>query len=1054
MLRVTGLFLSTLGLVAVALAERLPLKSFSTADGLPHNEINKIVRDSRGFLWLCTSEGLSLFDGYGFRNYGTAEGLPHAVVTDILETRSGDYWVATLGGLVRFDPKGRASNAPHSRSPSAGPMFTVYAPSEAARQARSFTVLLEGRDGTVWAGTRGGLFRVAQEGGRAELLPVGIQPPTEWVGQSYVSALLEDRHGTLWVGADTGLYRRWPDGSGVHQGLKDVLKFEHINDLLEDRNGSLWVGTRFGGLLRLTTFADRRPPVVTRIYNRKNGLPTDWVFDLHQSADGKLWVATNLGLVEFPAEDYRREGPSHIYTKRHGLIFHEIANLSEDRDGNLWLGTAEGAMKLARNGFVTFGEGDGILTGYPFFESDAGEIYLRGVVLGDEKRTVFEGARLDVSKPEAVNYWLSGIGRFDGQNFDWIIPNATRGKNDISYSDRDFVLRTREGQWWIGRFLFPSLNSFTGLKTARPVEYSVKEGLLSPGVRAVFEDSRGDVWVSTEAHGVLARWERATRTMRDMSGLSPFKDRFGSAFEEDRAGNVWIGLEGAGGALARYRAGRFESFTAQDGLPQSSISDLYLDREGRLWVATMRGGLVRVDGPTSERPAFTVYTTTKGLSSNNLNAVMEDLYGRIYLGTARGVDRLAPATGKVEHFTAADGLVAGEIRAAFRERGGALWFSARNGFSRFVPEPERASTPPPVLVTSLTVAGERQNVSALGEMAIALADLAPDRNQLQIDFVGLSFAPGEVLRYQYRLEGADTDWSAPTEQRSITYPRLTPGAYKFLVRAVNSDGVASATPAELTFSVLPPIWQRWWFIALCALTSGLAVYALYRYRLGRLLELERVRTRIASDLHDDIGAGLSRIAVLSEVARHEAGGGTASPVTERLSVIARASRELVDSMSDIVWVINPTRDQLSDLTQRMRRFASDVFSARDIAFTFRAPADEQHLKVGADVRRQVFLIFKEAVNNIVRHSGCARAEIELRVEGGTFVLTVRDDGRGFDPTSAAEGNGLMNMRARALAMGGQLDVDSGAGRGTTITLRASLKATVTERNGRLRGSRP
>lgn len=1030
-------------------AERLPLKSYTSADGLPHNEINKIVRDSRGFLWFCTSEGLSLFDGYGFRNYGTAEGLPHAVVTDILERRSGDYWVATFGGLVHFDPKGTPANAPHSPPHPTGPMFTVYSPDTGAPQARALTVLLAGRDGTIWVGTRAGLFRVAETSGHVALLPVEIKTATKWVGQSSVSALVEDRHGTLWVGSDSGLYRRWPDGSGVHHSLKDVLTFEHINDLLEDRHGNLWVGSRFDGLLKLTVFPDPRPPIVTRIYNRRNGLPTNWIFDVYESPDGHLWIGTNLGLADFSVEEDRGEGPLHVYTKRHGLIFHEISNVAEDRDGNLWLGTAEGAMKLARNGFVTFGEGDGILTAYPFFESDTGEIYFGGVVLGNEKRTVFEGATIDLSKPEAVKYWQTGIGSFNGERFNWVVPNATRGKGDITYSDRKYVLRTREGEWWLGRFLFSSLESFALLKTARAVEYTVESGLLSPGVRAVFEDSRGDVWISTEAQGGLALWLRTTRTVRDMSGMSPFKDRFVSAFEEDRAGNVWVSFEGAGGGLARYSAGRFQSFTADDGLPQSSISDLYLDREGRLWAATVRGGLVRVDDPTTERPAFTVYTTAKGLSSNNLNAVTEDLYGRIYVGTGRGVDRLVPATGKVEHFTAADGLVPGEIRAAFRERGGALWFSARNGFSRFVPEAERPSTPSPVVVTGLRIAGERQNVSALGETEIALPDLASDRNQLQIDFVGLSFAPGEVLQYQYQLEGADKDWSAPAEQRTVTYARLAPGSYRFLVRAVNSDGVVSTTPAALTFTVVPPIWQRWWFITLAAVVVALAVYALYRYRVARLIELEGVRTRIASDLHDDIGSGLSRIAVLSEVARHEAG---ASSVGERLSVIAGASRELVDSMSDIVWVINPERDQLLDLIQRMRRFASDVFTSRGVDFTFHAPSDEPNLKVSADVRRQLYLIYKECINNIVRHSGCTKAEIDLAVSGDILVLAVKDNGHGFDPSIAVEGNGLANMRERALMISGELEIHSD-GAGTTVGLKVPLQATVKQHNGRLHRSR-
>jgi signal transduction histidine kinase len=306
--------------------------------------------------------------------------------------------------------------------------------------------------------------------------------------------------------------------------------------------------------------------------------------------------------------------------------------------------------------------------------------------------------------------------------------------------------------------------------------------------------------------------------------------------------------------------------------------------------------------------------------------------------------------------------------------------------------------------------------------------------------------PGEVLRYQYRLEGSNTEWSLPSEQRAITFANLAPGRYRFLVRAIASDDRSSA-PAAVSFRVLPPVWQRWWFLALIFLAITFFLFALYRYRVAQLLEVERIRTRIATDLHDDIGAGLSRIAILSEVARHEAG--ELPPVGERLSVIARASRELVDSMSDIVWVINPERDQLRDLTQRMRRFASDVFTARDIQLHFRAPDADQHLKVGADVRRQIFLIFKEAVNNIARHSQATRAEITLKIESGRVVLTVTDNGRGFDLTEITDGNGLTNMRARARMMNGDLKVASTPGGETKINLTAPLRTTVRERNGRL-----
>jgi two-component sensor histidine kinase len=352
------------------------------------------------------------------------------------------------------------------------------------------------------------------------------------------------------------------------------------------------------------------------------------------------------------------------------------------------------------------------------------------------------------------------------------------------------------------------------------------------------------------------------------------------------------------------------------------------------------------------------------------------------------------------------------------------------------------------LISGLRIAGNSQPISALGETEVSGLVLNPAQNQLSIDFVGLGFAAGEGLKYQYKLAGANEEWSTPTDQRTINYASLSPGRYRFMVRAVTSDGGISPTPATITFTILPPLWQRWWFVTLVVLTVGLGAATIYRYRVRRLIELERVRTRIAADLHDDIGSGLSRIAILSEVARHQVN--VEAPIGEPLTVIATASRDLVDSMSDIVWAINPKKDHLSDLVQRMRRFASDVFTARQIEFSFNAPGEEQALKIGADLRRQVFLIFKEAVNNIARHSRCTEAEIEMRIENRWLTLKVVDNGPGFDPAQLSEGQGLTSMRARAKELDGELQITSNDGRGTTILLNVPLTATVIHRDGRTR----
>jgi signal transduction histidine kinase len=603
------------------------------------------------------------------------------------------------------------------------------------------------------------------------------------------------------------------------------------------------------------------------------------------------------------------------------------------------------------------------------------------------------------------------------------------------------TLQSRSGEWWLanGLYHFPAADNFTQLKTSRALAHFGKESLL--GARQIwrlFEDSRQRIWISIvdSAGNDLALWDQQTQALQKINGpanLPSFHDDLVRSFGEDHAGNVWVGFNTG---LARFRDGAFTFFTAKDGLPSGAFTDIFTDHAGRLWIASARSGLVRVDDPAATRPAFTSYTTAQGLSGDVVLAINEDLYGRIYAATGQGLDRLDPATGRLRHYTTADGLASGKITAAFRDRDGWIWIGTTEGMSRFLPEPERASPPPPVLLTGLRIAGAPQNVSALGETEVRIADLPASANQLQIDFVGLGFGSGESLRYQYRLEGADSDWSAPTAQRTVTYARLASGRYRFLVRALSADGQVSANPAVITFRVLPPLWARWWFVAIVILAVMASAYALYRYRVARLWEVANMRTRIATDLHDDIGANLTRISILSEVAKQQFGNGNES--RNPLTSIAEIARESVASMSDIVWAIDPERDSLRDLTRKMRQHADEVFTLRDIDLEFNAPPSEQDLRLGVNVRRDVLLIFKEAVSNAARHSDCSRVVIDLLANGNNLSLSVADNGRGFDLSSQSDGHGLVNMRRRAEKLNGSFEMESLARQGTRVRIAIPL----------------
>jgi signal transduction histidine kinase/ligand-binding sensor domain-containing protein len=999
---------------SVVTAQHLPVKTYTTAEGLPVDLVLRIKRDSRGFLWFCTRDGLSKFDGYQFTNYGKQHGLPHPFVNDLLEASNGTYWVATNGGGVcSFNPAERAPS--NSATP-----FKVYS-LEYNPLSNLVNRLCEDRQGRIWAGTDGGLFYFDKAQDRfIAAVPDVVE----------IYSLLIDRQGVLWIGASHQLWRRSPEGQLVRYSFQVGRELGRIPSLLEDDKGKLWVGSRYAGLFEL---APKQLPLencslqvdqtkaLLNHHTTTDGARIGSVEDLYQAPDGHLWIATKPdfitslggGLLEFDGQRFRR------YRKAQGLSTDQLFCLAEDSEGNFWLGSTDGAMKITRNGFTTFGENDGLLRGpIAMFENKSGELCVI------------------TEKGMGVNYFADG--RFVSTRFN--LPKALQ--NSMLWGGGQLTFQDRAGDWWVptskGLMRFPRVTHMEQLAHARPKAHYLLEGDLdSFDVFRMFEDSRGDIWVGLGSgeRNKLLKWERATEKFHyytEADGVPPLKPP--TVFREDAYGDLWIGLYGGG--LLRYAAGRFTLFGTADGLPSGSISHLYVDQSRRLWVASSSDGVGRIDDTSAERPTFVRFTVTDGLSSNVVYSITEDNWGRIYYVTPRGVDRLIPVTGNIKRYMVADGLPGG-VSLSFRDRQGALWFGGAYKVARLMPEPDEQQPSLPVLITGLRVTDVVQPVAGLGETDMRGFEFEPSQNHIQIEFVGLAFGAGETLQYQYKLEGADRDWQPLTVLRTVNYASLAAGRYRFLVRAVNAEGMFSESAASLEFTILAPLWRRWWFLLLAALTVALAVYADFRNLVRRRLALESVRARIAADLHDDIGANLTKITILSEVVHQQLGQGK-QPTQSALSSIANISRESVASMRDIVWAINPKRDRLLDLTRRMRTFASDIFTSRHIEFRFRAPDRDRELKLNPEVRRDVFLIFKEAVNNIVRHAECAQATIELRIEGRWLVLRVSDNGKGIDATVADEGQGLSSMRRRAESFGGTLEIISAQPSGTTLILKVPI----------------
>ena len=1045
------IFLSVLIFAPKLFAERPPFKIYTTEEGLAHDSVNEIVRDSRGFLWFCTSEGLSRFDGSRFTNFTQDQGLPHRNITSFLETRDGTYLIGTSVGLVVFNPNGRAYrwNVIESRlekDSDEPPMFQTFAPETDNRHQKFILSLAQTADGTIWVGTAFKLLRVHKEGENWRFEEFEIKKD---IGIGF-HALLPDSKGGLIIASSHGVFR-------IFQNKLETLAEIGAGSIMQARDGKIWIGASGAPTgLRIFEFENEQLKL-TQTYTTKDGLTSDtFQNSIKQLSDGRIFVGLSNGFCEFL--------PNAEQPKFRVLNSDVIMSLADDSSGNLWVGTElKGAWQMVRNGFFSFGEKEGISASEDIrsiYSNQAGEIFLP-------------------ARPNKILH-LTAEGKFEV-----VLPFGVKAR---SWGWHYLDFQSVDGEWWLptnhGLYRYPKIAKIGDLANTAPKRiYTKADGLWHTEIFNLFEDSRGDVWIAAvSTENVISRWERATDKIYSYSDADGLPINNGAiAFAEDKQGNIWFGHYFGG--LARYRNGKFQFFTEKDGLPETQIDDLLTDASGRLWIATTGRGVYRIDDTSAETPVFISLSTQNGLSSNQAICLTEDRFKQIYIGTGRGINRI-DANGNIRVFTQADGLPSNYITRCAADKKGDLWFVSQNVLVRYTPEIEKSLLPPPVFIDKVSVNGIRQKISALGETAIELPEFTSNQTQIQIDFFALTFGVGENIRYQYRLDGQD--WSNSTDQQTLNLDLAT-GKHNFEVRATRTDGVTSDKSAVLSFKILPPIWARWWFIALCVLAVVLIVAAFYRYRLARLreinealeeaksaeeglrksreerlAELEKVRSRIATDLHDDIGASLTQIAILSEVAQAQSKNG----VSEPLKKITNVSNELVGTMSDIVWSINPTKDHFSDLTQRMRRFAADVLSARGIVFQFVVPEPNDEIIVNTNLRREVFLIFKESINNIVKHSSAKQVEIEVGFSSEFLTLKISDDGKGFkseqpalagwsnltnydaesyQPANAGcsdnlGGNGISSMRKRAREMSGEIEIISEIGKGTEILLKLPLGA--------------
>jgi ligand-binding sensor domain-containing protein/two-component sensor histidine kinase len=958
-------------------AQILPIKNFATRDGLPHNNVNSIFQDAKGYLWIATDEGLSRFDGYTFTNYGRDAGLGNGYINDMAADRDGRLWVAVyIGGIAMF-----LDERPGSAE---GKRFRTISVSPSVQSNNVNHIIFDGEN-RMWCATEGGIYRAR----RAEVASDDFDLVHVEAPRTYSRSAFVDRRGRLWFGLFGGVLR--VDGERLNRSMFDRAEGYAVG-IAEDQNGRIFVAT------------DREIFTFDEAASRWTGVPISLadgqvIKTIGMAEDGGVWIGTTAGLIHY------RDGRQITYSTKHGLASNTVQVIYRDREDGLWLGTYDGGLSNRANAaIVNFPIGENALASRPVrIGSDAdGSVYIQ------------TGCPPELTQLLRISDDAVSALPFAG------VRTGECGRN--------YFHRASDGRWWF--------NSPSGLRVAdRPedpgVQVRLPDGNIVEKYLELYEATDGRVWLSAaDKHLYVADGGQGGSPRFELA----VRDIGASLMLFDSGGTLWLGKNTF---LARYRDGNTVPIPQIEGVETIQPRALFEDSGRRVWIGTRFDGVLYTDEPGTESPRFKRLTTKDGLASNTVWSIAEDNAGGIYLGTGRGVDRFDIGTGRIRHFTSADGVPEATIRSLRKDTSGRIWAASGGSVTRIDPAALRTKVEPPsVYISGVTIEGDPLALAESGVSSFASPDLSANQNNVSIRFVSPKPGREHSLNYQYKLEGYDQDWSPPSTQREVTLANLGAGSYRFLVKAVDERGIESESPAVLQFQILPPFSQRWWFLTLVVIALGVLLYALYRYRLSRVIELERVRTRIATDLHDDIGSNLTRIALMSEVLNQQRGqNGSAK---QMLPSIANIARESVASMNDIVWAISPEHDRVLDLTRRMRRHAEEVFTSRDIDLTFVSDSSDSKLKLTVGVRRDVLLIFKEAVNNAARHSHCTKVEIDFGCRGSILHLRIADNGIGFVENPEHDGHGLSSMARRAESLGGKLTIRSSVDDGTIVSFEMPL----------------
>jgi signal transduction histidine kinase/ligand-binding sensor domain-containing protein len=1000
------------------MADLLPAQTFAGANievlpieqGWQPSTVTSIVQSRSGYLWLGTYNGLLRYDGIRFVLFdsGNTEGLQNSRVTSLYEDEQQVLWIGhETGELTRLDQ---------------GEFQPVHLAAPWPGGAIETIVADENRD--LWLlNASGVLFRIRDS--FATEVPGGRSATRKAI-------MIRAKTGQLWITAN-GQAATMEKGKLVNFRLKSTLETDYYQAVLPSHDGGIWAAIsgslrKFEGgnwTLEITNLPGAQNPV------------TSWM----QTRSGAVLVGTlNAGLFYVPPGGR----PLH-FSRTNGLSHDWVRSLFEDHEGNIWIGTGSSLDTLRARKVRMLNPPD-----------------------------AWQGrAVLSFSAKNDGSAWIGteGAGLYRYNNGDWKRYDESNGlANPFVWS----LLATQKGDLlvgtWGGGLLTKSEDRFLPLG---------EMGQIKAAAVALFESHVGDIWVGTTEG--LSQFKEGKLIYSVGKEKLTFPDV--RAIAESLDGTIWFGM--LGGGLGSYHNGEVKQFRKKDGVVSDFVQCLLAESDGSLWMGTSDNGLARL-----KSGSFSGVGASQGLSDRSISHLVDDDAGGLWMGSHGGILRVDKselarcADGEIKSihplsYGKADGLASefcsgGFQPGACKTEDNMLWFPTPKGLAVLDPaHVARNTNEPPVIIEELYVDGlpawrlaassvsRKLSTSKQDALQNGKINLAPGKKRFQIRYTALSFAAPEKVFFKRKLDGVDSDWENVGSQRTVEYNYLRPGDYVFHVTGCNNDETWNQAGAALAFSIEPWVWQTFWFQAGAVLVGaaavGAGVLSLTRRRVRARLEqlekaraVERERARIARDIHDDLGASLTRISLLSQTARSELE--EQAPAAGPVDQIYGTARALTRAMDEIVWAVNPQHDSLDSLATYLGRFAQSFLSTAGLRCRLNVPLKLPSWPLTAEIRHNLFLAFKETLNNVVKHAAATEVRIELELTARGFMLVILDNGRGFvlnespgcapiavDTARSSGGYGLVNIRKRLEEAGGKCEIQSAPGEGTKVCFIITIK---------------